>query len=123
MSWPAVPASRTRSELFDELVLDALERVERRVPGGLADVELAVELVPPSGPAPWEPAAVPLSRLFPAEPGLPARVVLYRRPIETRASEPRELPGLVKDIVVEQLAGALGVEPATLDPDYRLDDD
>ncbi len=123
MSWPLVPGAKTRSELFDELVLDALERIERRLPGGLSTVELAVELVPPSDPAPWEPAQVPLSRLFPAEPGLPARVVLYRRPIETRAGDPRDLPGLINDIVVEQLAGALGVEPGTLDPEYRVDDD
>ncbi len=123
MSWPPTPGARTRSELFDELVLDALERVERRLPGGLSGVELAVELVPPSDPAPWEPAQVPLSRLFPADQGLPARVVLYRRPIETRANDPRDLPALINDIVVEQLAGALGVEPVVLDPQYRGEDD
>lgn len=123
MSWPPTPGARSRSELFDELVLDALERIERRLPGGLSNVELAVELVPPSDPAPWEPAQVSLSRLFPAEGGMPARVVLYRRPIETRATDPRDLPGLVNDIVVEQLAGALGVEPITLDPEYRDDDE
>lgn len=123
MSWPPTPGARSRSELFDELVLDALERIERRLPGGLSNVELAVELVPPSDPAPWEPAQVSLSRLFPAEGGMPARVVLYRRPIETRATDPRDLPGLVNDIVVEQIAGALGVEPITLDPEYRGEDD
>ncbi len=123
MSWPPTPGTRSRSEVFDELVLDTVERVERRLPGGLSDVELAVELVPPSDPAPWEPGQVPLSRLFPADQGMPARVVVYRRPIETRAVEPRDLPGLVNDVVVEQLAGALGVEPVRLDPDYRIDDD
>lgn len=112
---------RSRSLVFDDLVLDAVERIERRV--GIGDVEFAVELVPPSDPSPWESQQVPLSRLFPAEGRLPPRVVLYRRPIETRVDDPRDLALVVNDIVVEQLAGALGLEPTTLDPDYRSDAD
>lgn len=112
----------SRAERFDDLVLDAVERIERRVRGGIGDVEIAVELVPPSDPAPWEHHQVPLSRLFPAEGKLPPRVVLYRRPIETRVDDPRDLAAVINDIVVEQLAGALGVEPTTLDPGYRDDD-
>jgi predicted Zn-dependent protease with MMP-like domain len=65
---------------------------------------------------------VPLSRLFPGERSLPPRVVLYRRPIETRVEDAADLAGIVNDIVVEQLAGALGVEPSTLDPDYGTDE-
>lgn len=112
----------SRSDQFDEHVLDAVERIERRLRRPLDDVEFAVELVPPSDPAPWEHRQVPLSRLFPAEGRLPARIVLYRRPIETRTDDPRDLPAMVNDIVIEQLAGALNVEPTTLDPGYRRDD-
>lgn len=122
-AWPRVPAMSSRSDQFDEQVLDAVERIERRLRRPLDAVEFAVELVPPSDPAPWEHRQVPLSRLFPAEGKLPARIVLYRRPIETRIEDPRDLPAMVNDIVIEQLAGALGVEPTTLDPDYRRDDD
>lgn len=114
---------RTRSDSFDDHVLDAVERIERRLARGLGGVEFAVELVPPSDPAPWEQEHVPLSRLFPAQGRLPARIVLYRRPIETRVEDPRDLPGVVNDIVIEQLAGALGLEPDALDPGYRRDDD
>lgn len=113
---------RTRSDRFDDYVLDAVERIERRVPSGLGDIEFAVELVPPSDPAPWEQAEVPLSRLFPAQGRLPTRIVVYRRPVETRVGDPRDLPAVVNDIVVEQLAGALGVEPSTLDPTYDRDE-
>ncbi len=113
---------RTRSEVFDDFVLDAVERVERRHPGRLGDLEVAVELVPPSDPAPWEHQQVPLSRLFPAERDFPARIVLYRRPIETRASDRESLGDLVHTIVVEQLAGALGVDPQDLDPSYSPDE-
>lgn len=117
--WPPVPSMTSRSETFDGLVLDAVERVERRVASGIGDLEFAVEMVPPSDPTPFEPERVPLSRLFPAERGLPARVVLYRRPIETRVDDPRDLAVMVNDIVVEQIAAALGVEPTTLDPGFR----
>ncbi|MBW3086773.1 hypothetical protein KEM60_03002 [Austwickia sp. TVS 96-490-7B] len=110
---------RSRSDAFDDLVLDAVERIERRLPRGLGDIELAVELVPPSDPAPWEPQQVPLSRVFPAEAGLSTRVVLYRRPIETRVEDPRDLAAVVNDLVVEQLAEALGIAPTDLDPGYE----
>jgi len=113
----------SRSETFDDLVLDAVERVERRVGQGIGDIEFAVELVPPSDPTPFEPERVPLSRLFPAERGIPARIVLFRRPIETRVEDPRDLAVMINDIVVEQIAGALGVEPTTLDPGYQGDAD
>ncbi len=122
-AWPPVPAMSSRSDQFDEQVLDAVERIERRLRRPLDNVELAVELVPPSDPAPWEHRQVPLSRLFPADGKLPARIVLYRRPIETRVDDPRDLPAVINGIVIEQLAGALGVEPTTLDPDYYRDDD
>jgi len=112
---------RSRSDTFDDLVLDAVERIERRLPQGIGDIEMAVELVPPSDPAPWEPQQVPLARLFPAERGLSTRVVLYRRPIETRVDDARDLAGVVNDVVVEQVATALGVSPSVLDPGY--DDD
>lgn len=121
--WPPVPSMTSRSETFDDLVLDAVERVERRLGTGIEDVEFAVELVPPSDPTPFEPDRVPLSRVFPAERGLPARIVLFRRPIETRVDDPRDLAVMVNDILVENLAGVLGVEPTTLDPQYRDDEE
>lgn len=111
----------SRSDAFDNLVLDAVDRIERRLPSGLGDIEMGVELVPPSDPDPWETQLVPLARMFPADRGLPTRVVLYRRPIETRVEDPRDLPAVVNDVVVEQLAIALGVEPTALDPGYEGD--
>ena len=49
---------------------------------------------------------------------MPARIVLYRRPIESRAQDSRELTVVVQDVVVEQVAALLGVPPADLDPRY-----
>ena len=47
--------------------------------------------VPPTDPAPWEHAEVPLGRLFAGQGREPARIVIYRRPVETRVQGQREL--------------------------------
>ncbi|QCB93153.1 metallopeptidase family protein [Cellulomonas shaoxiangyii] len=112
------PAYRTRAERFDDLVLDAVEDLERRWARQLEGVEFAVEDVPPSDPAPWESGGVPLGRYFPADTGLPHRVVVYRRPVEARAHDAADLPDLVRDVVVEQVAHLLGRAPEEVDPGY-----
>jgi predicted Zn-dependent protease with MMP-like domain len=123
--YPAsLPAASSRAERFDALVLDALEPIEARWRHELTKLDVAVDDVPevPSSSRPMPPEGVlldgmvPLSRLVPAgvdREGLPtrARIVLYRRPLEARAKEPAELAELVHEVLVEQIAGYLGVEP------------
>ena len=113
----------TRAERFDELVLDAASRMEHHAGPALGGLEFAVEDVPPSDPAPWESSEVPLGRLFAAQGKMPARIVVYRRPVETRTNDPRELAVLINDIVVEQVAALLGVDPRELDAGYDPDGD
>ena len=108
----------SRRQQFDDLVLDAAARLEGPLADRRTEVEFAVEDVPATDPAPWESAAVPLGRVFPAQSRMPARIVLYRRPIESRARDSRELTVIVQDVVVEQVAALLGVPPADLDPRY-----
>ena len=110
---------RSRAEQFDDLVLEAASRLEQRIGKDLGDVEFAVEDVPPSDPAPWEAADIALGRLFAAQGRMPARIVIYRRPVETRADDERELAALVYEVVIEQVAAMLGVDPAELDPGYE----
>lgn len=116
---PGLPGYRTRAERFDDLVLDSVERLEDRWGAQLAGTEFAVEDVPPSSPAPWERTGVPLGRCFSADAGAPARVVVYRRPVETRAADEAELAELVRDVLVEQVAHLLGHPPEVVDPHYR----
>lgn len=118
---PTLPGARSRAERFDDDVLAAVERVEHRWGKALEGVEFGVEDVPPSPPAPWEDGSVPLGRYFPADAlaGLSHRVVLYRRPIETRAEDPKELRDLVRDVLVEQVAHLLSRNPEEIDPEYR----
>ena len=116
---PHLPGHRSRAQRFDDHVLDAVERLERRWARQLRGTEFAVEDVPPSQPAPWEHGGVPLGRYFPADAGLPARIVVYRRPVESRAADDADLADLVRDVVVEQVAHLLAKAPEDVDPGYR----
>ena len=122
LAWPSVPAMGTRREQFDDLVLDSAARLESRLGPRFGDVEFAVEDVPPSDPAPWERESVPLGRAFPAQGRQPARIVIYRRPVESRCQDQRELTAAVQDVVVEQVAGLFGLNPGDLDPRYDDED-
>ncbi len=124
---PEVPLSRTRAEEFDDLVLDAVEHLDRHWREELASVEFAVEEVPyvesddpetlVHGSDVVEDGNVPLARLLPAEgERVPARIVVYRRPLEVRARGRHDLADLVHDVVVEQIANLLGRDPEEIDP-------
>jgi predicted Zn-dependent protease with MMP-like domain len=129
------PLHRSRAERFDDLVLQAVAQLEPRWQSELARVEFAVEEVPPAD-APADgllPDAdpVPLARLDPASPDArnpahparPARIVLYRRPLLARADDEDELSELVLDVVIEEFARLLGLDPQAIDPGYPGDED
>ncbi len=111
-----VPLARTTAERFDDVATAAVARLDRRWARELADVQFVVEDVPDVEG--WDRDWVPLGRADPAEAGLPARVVLYRRPIQTRAPGEIALRRLVLDVVVEQVADLLDVDPEQVDPGY-----
>ncbi|GAA4326025.1 metallopeptidase family protein [Klenkia terrae] len=127
---PGVPLSRSRAEQFDDLVLDAVEEIERRWERELAGVEFAVEDVPwvdHSSPDEvvldadvLDDGSVPLARVMPGrrEGGVehPPRIVVYRRPLEIRAHDSVDLADLVRDVVVDQVAVLLGRDPEEIDP-------
>lgn len=114
-----VPA-RTPRELFDALVLAALDRLEDRWHDQLGVIELAVEEVPllPTG---WDGDAVPLASLVPATATSPTRLVMFRRPIELRCETRSDLNALVHTVLVEQVAELLGVTPEEVDPGYDVE--
>ncbi|MGF7236613.1 MAG: metallopeptidase family protein [Frankia sp.] len=123
-----VPIRRSRAERFDDLVLDAVEHLEQRWSEQLSDVEFAVEDVPVLPPANQAEAGadvdhdpVPLTRYIPAtgsgRSAVPARIVVYRRPLEARALDREDLAELVLDVIVHEVADMLGVEPEVIDPE------
>ncbi len=129
--YPAgTPAARTRAERFDSAVLEAVEPIELRWGSELADLDLAVDDVPEvHATSPddvvWDSGVladvgVPLAQLVPAgvDPqGVPsrARIVLYRRPLEARAKDGTNLADLLHEVLVEQVAEYLGIEPDAVD--------
>ena len=141
---PDVPLHRTRAERFDDLVLQAVARLEPQWEAHLSGIEFAVEEIPPAeSPATGPHGPVPLSRLelgtptggpgdqgpAPAVSGMPEpadedagpqppRIVVYRRPLMARADGEEELGELVFDVVVEEFARILGIDPADVDPGY-----
>src|SRR5829696_1023913 len=106
---PTVPLSRSRAEQFDDLVLYAVEDVPWVDHSSPDEVVLDADVL--------EDGSVPLARVLPAhrEGGKehPARIVVYRRPLEIRAADRDDL---VRDVVVDQVAVLLGRDPEEIDP-------
>jgi predicted Zn-dependent protease with MMP-like domain len=127
---PDVPLYRSRAERFDDLVLMAVAQLEPRWEAELSGVEFAVEEIPPELPLADDPEPVSLARLEPAtadtgtpeHPAEPARIVLYRRPLMARAEGDDDLGEIVLDVVVEEFARLLGVDPQVVDPGYPDED-
>lgn len=129
-----MPLHRTRAERFDDLILQAVARLEARWEDRLAGVEFAVEEIPPSEQPAHLPGPVPLARLEGGTPGggagpgragndsRPPRIVLYRRPLMARADSEDDLGDLVFDVVVEEFARLLGIDPEDVDPGYSAGD-
>ncbi len=144
---PGVPLYRSRSERFDDLVLLAVSQLEPRWEAELTGIEFAIEEIPPILPD-GDDQEIPLARLeagsapgggqdpsgllsLPGQrsfgdhrerPARPARIVLYRRPLLARADGEEELAELVLDVIVEQFAHWLGVDPQTVDPGYPAEE-
>jgi Zincin-like metallopeptidase len=144
---PGVPLHRTRSERFDDLVLLAVSQLEPRWEAELAGLEFGIEEIPPILPD-GDDQEIPLARLEPGSapgglqdpsavvalpgqrsfgeprerPARPARIVLYRRPLLARADGEEELAELVLDVIVEQFAHWLGVDPQIVDPGYPAEE-
>nr|WP_244502297.1 metallopeptidase family protein [Streptomyces oceani] len=114
---PQVPLSATRAEVFDDLVRDSADRLERRWPQ-LSAIDFAVQEVPRLDTGePAEVTGVPLGRVTMADGGAD-RIVIYRRPIEIRTRSRDERALLVHEVVVEQVAELLGLAPESIDPRY-----
>ena len=122
---PNVPLYRSRAQQFDDLVLEAVARLEPRWEAQLSDVEFAVQEVPDAEFL-GEGDSVPLARVVrgsagtsdPSKPASGPRIVLFRRPLLARAEDEEELSDLVFDVVVEEFAEILGVDPEIIDPGY-----
>jgi len=106
---------RTRgTELFTGCVRASVARIAQSCPRALAGVDIGFEDVPTLNAAWYD--SVPLAAAISARPGLNGQVVLYRRPIEHRATNRRDLATLVHRTIVEQLSALTGIDTAEIDP-------
>ena len=119
-----MPLAATAGDRFDRIASDAVEHVEHRWRKELAEVEFAVDLVPPvdAGSLPdegsIESAGVLLAQIVPAHGRQKTHIVLYRKPIELRARDTEDLEDLVHDIVVHVISNYLGLAPDVVDPGF-----
>lgn len=98
---------------FDDLVAGLVEGHLRRWPAELREVEIGTEDVP-TVPPEWD-DEVPFGALSAATPGQPARIVVFRRPIEMRAKAYGERAALVNEVLVWHIAELLGRDPDEID--------
>lgn len=126
----SVPAYTSRSDDFDAVALEAFTEIDSQWHERLIDLDVAVDEIPrmlPHDPesVQWpeevtDDGAVPLARLIPAGidvHGHPtrARIVLFRRPLETRARRGADLLDLIHEVLVQQVATHLGIDEDTVD--------
>ncbi|MFN8107633.1 MAG: metallopeptidase family protein [Nocardioidaceae bacterium] len=111
----------TRRQRFDRLAIRAMRTIEADWKQALSFVELAVEDVPILAPNRTSPQ-IPLASLVPGTATSPPRIVLFRRPIESRANSRNELEALLLTCLVEQVASFLGKDPHEVHPTHKVTD-
>ena len=125
-----VPAWNSRSDAFDTVALEAFAYIDAAWHDQLAGLDIAVDDIPrllPRDPesVQWPEevtadGAVPLARLIPAGidvRGQPTRaqIILFRRPLESRAKRGADMLELVHEVLVQQVATHLGLDEDTID--------
>ena len=118
-----VDGARTRSvDRFARLVDDAVATLPRDFLPYLSDVQITVADVPPANPVGvgdeillglYE--GVPRTERDDHPPLLPDRITLFRRPLEARARNRRDLAELVRHTVLHEVAHHFGIDDDRLD--------
>lgn len=114
-----LPRTRTKAGIFEALVKDQIKQLDDAWPQLVRPIQFAVEDIPPSDPLPWDEQPCPLSRAFPVNRGIPARIVLYRMPIQDKAHSRFELQFTIRDEIVQGLAELYGKQPEDIDPTWN----
>ncbi|MFT3714545.1 MAG: metallopeptidase family protein [Gordonia sp. (in: high G+C Gram-positive bacteria)] len=127
---PDLPARRTPASRFDKAAISAFAELDTHWHDRLTGLDVAVDDIPRMLPKDMETIAwpdevtadgpVPLARLIHA--GVDARgnptrakIILFRRPIELRAQDDDELPEILREVLIQQIATYLGVDEETVE--------
>lgn len=113
-----LPRYRTRAGFFDDMVVAQIRRLADAWPELVKPLQFAVEDVPPSMPAPWEDERRIASQAFAASHGTPARIVIYRMPVQSHVNNRLDLEFAIRDELVMRIAEMYGRRPEEIDPDW-----
>jgi hypothetical protein len=120
-----LPLREGRAEFFFGCLTRSMDRIQATCPEVLIGVDIGIEDVPDPGNGMWSGlesrGAVPLALAIDPQAGRSARVIIYRRPIERRATSRDELQRLVHHTLVEQLSVLTARSVTDIDP--RFDDE
>lgn len=111
-----LPRYRTRCGSFDDLFARQIRRLYLAWPELVGPVQFAVEDVPVSEPTPWDEADGMFSRSFPPSRGIPARIILYRMPIQERCRNNYEVTYAIREELALRLSDLYGRAPEDIDP-------
>lgn len=104
----------THAEFFTACLTQAVQQVHMSCPGILDNVVVGAEDVPTMPD--WTEGRVPLSSAVDGSEHSPAKIVIYRRPLELRTASRRGLAILVHRTLVKQLSALTGTPVETIDP-------
>ncbi|MDO4913642.1 MAG: metallopeptidase family protein [Bifidobacteriaceae bacterium] len=107
-----LPRYRTKNGLFDDIIASQVRQLSHRFPKYVTNIQFAVEDVPPSSPMPWESNTITFSQSFNKSHGIPARIVLYRLPIQNHSETRIELQYLIHNEIILQLAKLYDTDPS-----------
>ena len=89
-----LPRYRTRSGMFDDMLVAQIRRLNGAWPELIAPVQFGH--------------------------GIPPRIVLYRMPLQSHARNRMDLQFAIRDEVVSRLAEIYGRRPEEIDPDWGM---
>ena len=119
---PVDGARAPSGERFLRIVDDAVSSLPREFLPYLENVQITVAEVPPPDPLGEGDEVllglyqgVPRTERDGGEPLLPDRVTLFRRPLEARARDLRDLEELVRHTVIHEVAHHFGIDDDRLD--------
>lgn len=116
-----LPGRLTAAEFFLDSVSASVARLMQTCPDALTGVDVGIEDVP-GGAFDWAQLdRVPLAAALEASNSHPSRIVVFRRPLERRATDRRDLRDLVHLTLVEQLSALTGRSMHDLDPEVDED--
>lgn len=115
-----LPRYRTRSGMFDDMAIAQIRRLNDAWPQLLETVAVRCGGRSSLSPSPWETNPRLNSQAFPASHGIPARVVLYRMPLQSHARSRMDLQLAIRDELVLRIAELYGRRPEEIDPQWGM---